>query len=254
MNEEEDISPYVENSMALAENKFGGEAFNKGILGVAGVALLFELSVLTGMTHGTIADVATHVPQAAWQGYQQMLASHPIATKGMTSATVYTIGDYIAQRIEDDPEGLDAMRMVRSMVAGGIGHGPLSHFWYNFSEGYFTDVLHLTAWWSFIPKIAVDQAFFGPFWNNSYILLLGLMKLESPETIFADMKRTTIPLVLSGLKLWPFVHCITYGLIPVENRLLWVDAVEILWVTILATQAAAGEEGDVSTGTAVLES
>ena len=51
------------------------------------------------------------------------------------------------------------------------------------------------------------------------------------------MKRTTIPLIISGLKLWPFVHCITYGVIPLENRLLWVDAVEIVWVTILASQA-----------------
>lgn len=58
------------------------------------------------------------------------------------------------------------------------------------------------------------------------------------------MKRTTIPLIVSGLKLWPFVHCITYGLIPVENRLLWVDAVEIVWVTILAGEAASsGENG-----------
>ena len=36
----------------------------------------------------------------------------------------------------------------------------------------------------------------------------------------------------------------TYGLIPVENRLLWVDAVEIIWVTILATQAAALADND----------
>ena len=54
------------------------------------------------------------------------------------------------------------------------------------------------------------------------------------------MKRTTIPLIVSGLKLWPLAHCVTYGLVPVENRLLWVDMVEILWVTILATQASGG--------------
>ena len=29
-----------------------------------------------------------------------------------------------------------------------------------------------------------------------------------------------------------------------ENRLLWVDAVEIIWVTILATQAAALADHD----------
>lgn len=38
----------------------------------------------------------------------------------------------------------------------------------------------------------------------------------------------------AGWKLWPFAHLITYGLVPVEQRLLWVDCVEIIWVTILS--------------------
>lgn len=70
------------------------------------------------------------------------------------------------------------------------------------------------------------------------------MQLQSPSQIWSDMKRTTIPLIISGLKLWPFVHCITYGVIPLENRLLWVDAVEIVWVTILASQANQEEKVD----------
>ena len=70
------------------------------------------------------------------------------------------------------------------------------------------------------------------------------MQLQKPSQVWADIKRTTIPLVVSGLKLWPLAHCITYGLVPVENRLLWVDMVEIVWVTILATQAAASVESN----------
>ncbi len=38
----------------------------------------------------------------------------------------------------------------------------------------------------------------------------------------------------AGWKLWPFAHLVTYGLVPVEQRLLWVDCVEIVWVTILS--------------------
>lgn len=77
------------------------------------------------------------------------------------------------------------------------------------------------------------------------------MQLQSPQQIWSDMKRTTIPLIISGLKLWPFVHCITYGVIPLENRLLWVDAVEIVWVMILANQANKEEtvSEDVAEGT-----
>jgi protein Mpv17 len=256
-----DISSFVETTVLSAENKLAGgwnDAFRKGMLGAAAMALLLKLSLLTGISHGSLLDAAHQLPLTAWHEYEHVLSTNPIATKAATSATVYTIGDVIAQRTEGE-EDLDYKRVFRSMMAGMIGHGPLSHFWYNLSEGVFTDVLHFTSWWAFLPKIVADQAIFGPFWNNSYILLLGLMKQDSFETIFGDMKRTTVPLILSGLKLWPFVHCITYGLIPVENRLLWVDAVEILWVTILATQAAdASREHDdekiVSTEGMVLES
>ena len=87
--------------------------------------------------------------------------------------------------------------------------------------------------------------------NNSYILLLGLMKFENPKTIWSDIKTSTIPLILSGLKLWPLAHCVTYGLIPVENRLLWVDFVEIFWVTILASQAAGLSSGHKNEASAV---
>jgi protein Mpv17 len=102
--------------------------------------------------------------------------------------------------------------------------------------------LHLTAWWSFLPKIALDQSTWSPIWNNTYILLIGLLKLDSWQNIGGNMKRSTFPLMITGLKLWLPAHCITYGLVPVENRLLWVDMVEIVWVTILATQAAAAKE------------
>ena len=38
----------------------------------------------------------------------------------------------------------------------------------------------------------------------------------------------------AGWKLWPFAHIVTYGVMPVEQRLLWVDMVELVWVTILS--------------------
>ena len=68
------------------------------------------------------------------------------------------------------------------------------------------------------------------------------MKKEGPGAIWNNIRNTAVPLITSGLKLWPLAHVVTYGLVPVENRLLWVDTVEILWVTILSRQAAKAEE------------
>lgn len=205
------------------------------LLGLHAVASI----VSSGLTHGmTMHESLAHVPDVVWDSYTKVLSSNPICTKACTSGAVYAIGDLIAQRTEGGVDDIDQMRVARSMMAGFIGHGPMSHFWYIACDGFFENVLHMTDWWSFIPKIVVDQSFWGPIWNNSYIILLGLMKRESMEKMVSDVKTSTIPLVLSGLKLWPLAHVITYGLIPTENRLLWVDLVEILWVTILATQAA----------------
>ena len=198
------------------------------------------------MTRGiwSLQETALEIPTDIWNSYSEVLSSSPIQTKAVTSATVYTIGDMISQRTEGVSMGeLDRPRVVRSLLAGLLGHGPLSHVWYGLSENIFENVLHLpNDIFGTAVKVAIDQTTWGPFWNNTYILMLGLMKLDSPKTIWAEMKRTTVPLLVSGLKLWPLAHCVTYGLVPVENRLLWVDFVEIFWVTILATTAAAGND------------
>merc|ERR1712125_156361 len=108
----------------------------------------------------------------------------------------------------------------------------------------------MVEWWSFFPKVAIDQLTWGPFWNNTYIFLLGIMQFRPLKDIWTEIKETTVPLIVSGLKLWPLAHCVTYGLVPVENRLLWVDLVEIVWVTILASAAASAgaSSGNVDEG------
>ena len=235
------------NNMMMRPNK--DVIINTSIL-ILAIVIVIEriLSVDTGITRGwSPTEVAERIPLDVWRSYNNILSMAPLQTKAVTSATVYTIGDILSQRQEGSDIGsLDRPRILRSLLAGLIGHGPMSHVWYHVSEDFFENTLHLSAWWDFIPKVIVDQTVFGPFWNNSYIILLGIMQLQSPSQIWNDMKRTTLPLIISGLKLWPFVHCITYGLIPVENRLLWVDAVEIVWVMILAGEASGNtlEGGD----------
>jgi protein Mpv17 len=217
------------------------EVINMGILLGIGVLVWVKLTTIEAdFSRGwTLEEQALRIPLDVWASYSEVLDRAPVMTKAATSATVYTIGDVIAQRTGGASMGdLDRMRTLRSMLAGLLGHGPLSHYWYNFCDNIFDNTLQWTAWWAFFPKILVDQTTWGPFWNNTYILLLGLMKMEKLPVIWADMKRTTVPLIVSGLKLWPLAHCVTYGLVPTENRLLWVDLVEILWVTILASQAS----------------
>ena len=231
----------------------------------------------------TLGHHVAKLPLQAYQAYEQVLQANPVTTKAVTSATVYTIGDIVAQFTEQQqqqqqeengvqgPEesssnnnfDIDTGRVVRSLVAGGIGHGPLSHVWYHLSEQFFNFV-GLTSssdvgWWSVIPKIAIDQIVWGTIWNSLYLSSVGVMKLamtpltnkqsdglslSSIKNVLEETKSSIVPLFVDGLKLWPFAHIITYGVIPVEDRLLWVDAVEIIWVAIMATKAAENKTND----------
>ena len=124
-------------------------------LGVISKLATVDSSIMRGWTP---SEMAYRIPVDNWLGYSEILDKSPISTKAITSATVYTIGDFIAQRTEGSSMGeLDRPRMLRSLLAGLIGHGPLSHVWYQVSENFFDNVLHLTEWWSVFPKVAIDQ-------------------------------------------------------------------------------------------------
>ncbi|CAN1243243.1 Protein SYM1 [Linum perenne] len=100
---------------------------------------------------------------------------------------------------------------------------------------YWHELFPFQDWWVVPVKVAFDQTAWSAVWNSIYFTVLGFLRLESPSTIFAELRSTFFPMLTAGWKLWPFAHVITYGMIPVEQRLLWVDCVELIWVTILST-------------------
>lgn len=140
-------------------------------------------------------------------------------------------------------------------------HGSLSHFYYQFCE----ELFPFQDWWVVPVKVVFDQTVWSAIWNSIYFTVLGFLRFESPLSIFKELKATFLPMLTvrsfsflsflcilkiqdsrfkikrtffsmqAGWKLWPFAHLITYGLVPVEQRLLWVDCVELIWVTILST-------------------
>lgn len=169
-NENTSPSPFIKMGDNIAQTFQQldiNEIVNTSVVILLSMAILYKLTMVdAGMTRGWYPEeIAGRLTADNWSGYLHVLHDNPIATKAVTSATVYTIGDVIAQRTEGVNMGeLDRPRIVRSLLAGLIGHGPMSHVWYQVSENFFDHVLQLTQWWSFIPKVIVDQGFWGPIW------------------------------------------------------------------------------------------
>ncbi|XP_021726052.1 uncharacterized protein LOC110693222 [Chenopodium quinoa] len=208
----------------------------------------FALTKLLTIDHDywqgwTIYEILRYAPQHNWSAYEEILKTNPVLAKMVISGVVYSIGDWIAQCYEGKPLfEFDRTRMLRSGLAGFALHGSLSHYYYEFCEALFP----FQDWWAVPIKVAFDQTIWAGIWNSIYFIVLGLLRLESPVSIFKELKGTFLPMLTAGWKLWPFAHLVTYGVIPIEQRLLWVDCVELIWVTILSTLSNQKSEARLS--------
>lgn len=214
------------------------------VLGAGTLAITKLLTVDHDYWHGwTLYEVLRYAPEHNWIAYEQALKSSPVLAKMVISGIVYFIGDWIAQCYEGKPLfEFDSKRMFRSGIVGFLLHGSLSHYYYQFCEALFP----FKDWWVVPAKVAFDQTLWAAIWNSIYFLVLGFLRFESPSSVYEELKAKFWPMLTAGWKLWPFAHLITYGVIPVEQRLLWVDCVELIWVTILSGYSNETSEGQIS--------
>ncbi|KAJ8532392.1 hypothetical protein K7X08_012315 [Anisodus acutangulus] len=214
------------------------------VLAAGSFAITKLLTIDHDYWHGwTLFEILRYAPQHNWVAYEEALKRNPVLAKMVISGVVYSVGDWIAQCYEGKPLfDIDRGRMLRSGLVGFTLHGSLSHYYYQFCEALFP----FEDWWVVPAKVAFDQTVWSAIWNSIYYTVLGILRLESPLAIFTELKATFFPMLTAGWKLWPFAHLITYGVVPVEQRLLWVDCVELIWVTILSTYSNEKSEARVS--------
>ncbi|XP_027340528.1 uncharacterized protein LOC113853976 [Abrus precatorius] len=203
------------------------------VLSAGSFAITKLITIDSDYWHGwTLFEILRYAPQHNWSAYEEALKTNPVFAKMVISGVVYSVGDWIAQCFEGKPLfEFDRARMFRSGLVGFTLHGSLSHYYYQFCE----ELFPYKEWWVVPAKVAFDQTAWSAVWNSIYYTVVGLLRLDSPISIFNELKATFFPMLTAGWKLWPFAHLVTYGVIPVEQRLLWVDIVELVWVTILST-------------------
>ncbi|CAJ1956534.1 unnamed protein product [Sphenostylis stenocarpa] len=237
-------------SESSTEAEVGPRLTNSGtinaviVLGFGTFAVTKLLTIDHDYWHGwTLYEILRYIPEHNWIAYEQALKANPVLAKMAISGIVYSIGDWIAQCYEGKPLfEFDRARLLRSGLVGFTLHGSLSHYYYQLCEALFP----FQEWWVVPAKVAFDQTVWSAIWNSIYFVVLGLLRFESLTNIYGELKQTFFPLLTAGWKLWPFAHLITYGLIPVEQRLLWVDCVELVWVTILSTYSNEKSEARIS--------
>jgi len=153
--------------------------------------------------------------------------------KSATSAVAYLLGDTLAQKAKGDP--FSKGRVTRAMLAGGFSHGPQLHYWTVLLDRFFS---FGGAPWAVFAKVALDQTVFALYINGAFTMFTAMLQRSSLRDAWNKVRATAWSCLKAGWKFWPAAHLITYSVVPLQMRVLWVDLLEIIWVAILSTQVA----------------
>ncbi|KAH0986724.1 hypothetical protein GBA52_013901 [Prunus armeniaca] len=207
------------------------------VLAAGTFAITKLLTIDQDYWHGwTLFEILRYAPQHNWSAYEEALKTNPVLAKMMIVVVVYSIGDWIAQCFEGKPLfEFDRTRMLRSGRLDLLSMVP-----------------SLTTITSFARLVggscqsSLRPNCMGSNLEQHLLYRFGFFAFRITHRYFSELKATFWPMLTAGWKLWPFAHLITYGVIPVEQRLLWVDCVELIWVTILSTYSNEKSEARIS--------
>lgn len=167
--------------------------------------------------------------------YQLAIERDPIRTKALTSFVGLVVADCIAQFGEG--RGFDLMRTAHMGFFGLVLHGPMGHYWYRLLDArVMPDAGNSSP--AVVAKMTVDQALFAPLSTMIFYAALAAMdgRLDELPTI---LQTKLVSTVVAGYALWPAAHLINFKFVPAHQRMLYVNAVNLVWTVFLSRMANA---------------
>jgi len=215
----------------------------------AAISLFHNSDSMEASALGTTIDLFLRLPMDSIRAYEVLVPTNPVFYKACTSGVAYTVGDFVSQVYQGRTlETIDLKRTLRSGTAGFIGHGPLCHYWMVFMETYLD---FGGAWWGTGIKVLADQTVWGLYLNAMYSFIIGVLAGRPLGDVWRDVKSTAWPALRTSWRFWPFVHTVSFShAVPLDLKLLWVDAMEVAWVTLLSKVANDDKEALLSDDTA----
>jgi protein Mpv17 len=227
--------------LAVLGDEFQKKALNACLLVACfGFVTYLVLNVDNGMTRGwTMSEKAMRIPLDNWSSYESSLNEQPIFTKTMINVVIYLLGDWLSQTVfvKKNILDFDAGRTFRNGFIGMV-FGPLVHEYYEFSD----HILPVDQVVNRFYKILMDQTLYISIKCSIYIIAVNMLAGESWEYSTNMVKEKLKGIMFTAWKFWPLVHCVTYGAIPAQHRILWVNCVDLFWNAILALKTSTDDD------------
>lgn len=174
------------------------------------------------------------VLENAWRRYLRALQTNPLRTKAITAGCLAGCSDTVAQKLHG-AKHLNLKRLALIFLYGLCYAGPFGHFFHKLMECIFQG---RRDGQTIVKKVALEQAFSGP-WNNFFFMVyFGLIVEGRPWGFVRDkIKRDYATVQLNSWRIWPIVGLINYRYMPVQLRVLFHGVAAACWGVFLSLKA-----------------
>jgi protein Mpv17 len=162
--------------------------------------------------------------------YVELLRRYPAPVNATTGFFIASTGDVAAQVWEQREQHhevsveIDAGRTVNLGLIRLAVISPFISFWYPFLASRFSKL------WK---KVLLDQIFGAPLVISTVFLTNSLLR-DGAIPSLEKMKTDGFAAWSIGLRYWPLVHCITFGLLPLRHQQLFAHLASVPWMAVLS--------------------
>jgi len=177
-----------------------------------------------------------------WRIYEEVNESRPFLVRGFVGCGLYTLSDVMAQRFQKRDlswEGVSWERTASVSLWRALLHAPAAYMFFNWLDKFVPKTLGVKHKGAAVAvKIVLDtvlanfpltatfiawQSYFGP----------GQGRFDgrkAAERVVSEI----IPTFSLMIYFWCPVHILTYGLIPLRHRQVWVNCAAVAGGVILS--------------------
>uniref|UniRef100_A0A6A7G3A5 Mpv17-like protein 2 n=2 Tax=Hirondellea gigas TaxID=1518452 RepID=A0A6A7G3A5_9CRUS len=181
---------------------------------------------------GTKLPHTLNVLKAFWRGC--FAPKNLLLTNTVSSGILLGVGDCIQQKIErwrgvHTYPHYDWARTGRLFTVGLIA-GPPHHFFYIFLDKFYPRTDAKTVF----KKIMIDQIIAAPFFAFIFFTGTGLLEGKMWKDCLEEFKQKFPAVYLFDWCLWPPSQAINFMWVPSQYRVLYVNAVTVIWDVFLS--------------------
>ncbi|KAA0202588.1 hypothetical protein HAZT_HAZT008015 [Hyalella azteca] len=153
-------------------------------------------------------------------------------TNTLTCGTLFAVGDVIqqqAERVRGVHAYHDWPRTGRLFVVG-LSQGPPHHIFYLWLDKLLPQKTAKTVF----KKILMDQFIAAPFFAVTFFLMAGLLEGKDLPSAWQEFKTKFPAVYMFDWIIWPPSQAINFLYVPTQYRVLYVNAVTVLWDVFLS--------------------